>query len=457
MELTMEDFKMTPEDGDPRKRRLQINFAAICIMWLFSFTAYSGLQNLESSLNPCIGVYSLAALTGGGLISCLLAPAVISYISGKGALIISWISLMIFVGANYYPRSFVLIPGAAIEGLATGLMWTAQGAIVTSIAVEYAEITGGSFEDTLSKMFGIFCAAFQSTQIWGNLLSSTVLGSGGGPPPLNTTIHVAPLCGKDNCPKFEKCESKTSFTEDRAEIILISAYMGFAFIGLLVTIFMLGSDKKVKQSPEVSLLARLGATGKLLFTNANMAMLVPFSLWTGLEQTIMYAEFTKAFVACELGIHWIGYTMICFGALNTVGSPLSGLLAKYIGRPVLFLIATLLNLGALSGMYFWEISSSQKIIFFVIPAVWGLADSIWQTQSAALVGSAFVENQEPAFSNLRMFQALGFTVGYLYSNHLCESIKMYIVAGELIVSMLLVAIVEIRLRTAKQVSGAKVI
>ena len=64
----------------------------------------------------------------------------------------------------------------------------------------------------------------------------------------------------------------------------------------------------------------------------------------------------------------------------------------------------------------------------------------------ALVGSAFVDNQEPAFSNLRMFQALGFTVGYLYSNHLCEYIKLYIVAAELVVSVTLVAVVEIRLR-----------
>ena len=298
--MDMKDFSMESDNGvdtQNRKRRLQINFAAICIMWLFAFTAYSGLQNLESSLNPCVGVYSLAALTGGGLISCLLAPAVISFISSKGALIISWVSLMIFVGANYYPRSFVLIPGAAIEGLATGLMWTAQGTIVTSIAVEYSKITGDNFENILSRLFGIFCAAFQSTQIWGNLLSSAVLQQGAPPKSNNSTNGPPPTCGRDECPVFKKCESKTSFTEDTKELILLSSYMGFAFIGLLVTIFMLGSDKKEKsQEPSRTLGERLLATLKLLGTNANMAMLVPFSLWTGLEQTIMYAEFTKVFM-----------------------------------------------------------------------------------------------------------------------------------------------------------------
>lgn len=96
-------LKMTDEalvtyeerEAKPIKKRLLLNFASICIMWVFSFTAYSGLQNLESSLNPGVGVYSLAALTGGGLVSCLLAPVIISYIGCKGALIISWITLCV--------------------------------------------------------------------------------------------------------------------------------------------------------------------------------------------------------------------------------------------------------------------------------------------------------------------------------------------------------------------------
>lgn len=63
-----------------------------------------------------------------------------------------------------------------------------------------------------------------------------------------------------------------------------------------------------------------------------------------------------------------------------------------------------------------------------------------------MVGLAFSDKQEPAFSNPRMFQALGFTVGYLYSNHMCEYKKLYIAGGELIFSMILVMAVEFRLK-----------
>lgn len=72
---------------------------------------------------------------------------------------------------------------------------------------------------------------------------------------------------------------------------------------------------------------------------------------------------------------------------------------------------------------------------------------------SALVGSAFTDEQEPAFANLRLFQAVGFTVGYLYNVHLCEYIKLYIAAGTLIVSMILVGIVEIRVKMRNKTVG----
>lgn len=61
--------------GESRKAILT-DLAVLCVIWMFTFTAYSDLQNLETSLNPDLGAYSLAALTGGGLISCLLAPVI---------------------------------------------------------------------------------------------------------------------------------------------------------------------------------------------------------------------------------------------------------------------------------------------------------------------------------------------------------------------------------------------
>ncbi|XP_063396359.1 protein unc-93 homolog A-like [Mytilus trossulus] len=450
---------MDEGDAKGRKRKLQMNFGALCVIWLFTFTAYSGLQNLETALYQDVGLYTLAALTGGGVIACLLAPTAISYIGSKGALIVSWICLSFFVAANFFGFigsgfKYLLVVAGGVEGLSTGLMWTAQGSITTTIAMEYHEMIGEPMEKTLSTMFGIFCMFFQSTQVWGNLISSLVLQQTS-----QITKHESnfTFCGADFCPSDvavlrggkhgNSTGGPSSLPEPRLINILTGIYLGSTAVGLLITIAFLKPVKSSMSDSGVTLKVRLLSTVRLLFTNLNMFMLVPFSLYTGMEQVVMYAEFTNSFVACKLGIEWIGYTMICFGVCDTVGSLLVGFIGKFTGRPPLFIIATILNLGVLGIMRFWSFKEEVPFyLFFVIPGVWGLADGIWQTQSGALVGSAFTEDQEPAFANLRLFQALGFTVGYLYNVHLCEYIKLYIAAGTLIVSMIFVAIVEIRIR-----------
>lgn len=75
--------------------------------------------------------------------------------------------------------------------------------------------------------------------------------------------------------------------------------------------------------------------------------------------------------------------MICFGVCDCVGSLLVGFIGKFTGRPPLFLVATILNLGVLGIMRFWSFRDEVPFyLFFVIPGVWGLADGIWQTQSS---------------------------------------------------------------------------
>ncbi|KAK3595783.1 hypothetical protein CHS0354_025420 [Potamilus streckersoni] len=455
-ELDMENiFSHEEETATTRKKALKLNLFWICVIWVFTFTAFSGLQNLEASLVPQFGVYSLAAITGGGLVSCIVAPAVITAIGAKGALIVSWICLGIFVAANYYPKAYILIPGAAIEGLSTGLMWTAEGAFLATISLEYSQIIGDSMDNVISKFFGIFCMGFQSTQIWGNVISSGVLhegasrtGSG------NNTKDPHSFCGANYCPMHQRTgnvsERAPSLPAQWRQDVLISIYLGVTIIGLVITIFLL---KPLKAAPPsgVSIGHQLLATLRLLVTNLNMALLVPFSMYTGMEQVIMYAEFTKAYVTCTLGISYIGFTMICFGVVNTVVSPLIGMVGKYLGRLILCYIAMALNLGILAVLLYWPLDPGEIYVFFFIPGVWGLADAIWQTQSGALIGSIFYDQQEPAYANLRMWQALGFTITYLYSNSMCEFVKLYITAGVLVLSIVLLTVVELRVKKGKLV------
>ena len=64
---------------------------------------------------------------------------------------------------------------------------------------------------------------------------------------------------------------------------------------------------------------------------------------------------------------------------------------------------------------------------------------------SALFGVLFADNQEAAFSNYRMFQAIGFSIAFGYSYFLCVEIKVYIMASVLLLALSLYAVIEMRL------------
>ena len=47
-------------------------------------------------------------------------------------------------------------------------------------------------------------------------------------------------------------------------------------------------------------------------------------------------------------------------------------------------------------------------------------------------GNLFSQNKEAAFSNYRLWRALGYVIGFAYSTYLCTSIKTYILTSVLV-------------------------
>ena len=279
------------------KRRINQNLITISVIFIFIFTAYSVLQNIETSLNPDIGIYSLASITGGGLISCILAPTIISFIGAKGALVFASTCLGLFIAANFYPKTYFLLPAAILYGLSSGCMLTAQGTYVTTIAIEYAGLINERAESVISRFFGIFCMAFQSTQIWGNLLSYTILQAGGSSDnstaPSNSSTKM--LCGAEFCPsELAGMNATAAGGPDKHLLnILLGVYLGLAGCGLIISLFFLkpissGTDRK-----SVGIRTLLGSTLHMLVTETNMMLIVPIAMYSGVEQIVMYAYFTQ--------------------------------------------------------------------------------------------------------------------------------------------------------------------
>lgn len=92
---------------------------------------------------------------------------------------------------------------------------------------------------------------------------------------------------------------------------------------------------------------------------------------------------------------------------------------------------------------FQKVDLEQDYLFYLIPALWGVADAAWQTQVNSLYGVLFKDNHNAAFSNFRLWESLGFAISYAYSSYFCMSKKIYLLVVFLSMGMIGYFLVEL--------------
>ncbi len=148
--------------------------------------------------------------------------------------------------------------------------------------------------------------------------------------------------------------------------------------------------------------------------NPIQLLLIPLTIWSGLEQGFFSADFTQvqgspkalmplelrtsgflcylpicscsmcfqfqAFVSCSWGIENLSLVLICFGISDAIGSVGFGPIIQYTGRVPIFLTGACLNTGTIFLLMNWKPTPDNPVVFFIIAGIWGIADAIWQTQ-----------------------------------------------------------------------------
>lgn len=154
-----------------------------CMLWL---TAFTSLQNLQSTLNPHrgVGVTSLGCMYGAMLLSCFLAPSVIAVLGAKWTIVAAYSLFLIVVAANFYPRDYLLVPASLLFGCVAGPLWTAQSTYLTTLSVRYAQSIGELPESTVNRFNGVFAGLMQTSQVWGSVISAVLLSAD------NDTVHL---------------------------------------------------------------------------------------------------------------------------------------------------------------------------------------------------------------------------------------------------------------------------
>ncbi|XP_077996346.1 protein unc-93 homolog A-like [Glandiceps talaboti] len=420
-----------------QQRQCWKNLLVLGFVFMLVFTAFNGLQNLQSTINQSagVGVISLSTIYACFIVSCLLAPNIIDKLGSRLTMVYSITFYALYAAANLFYSAWVLIPASALLGLAAGPLWTSQGSYLTTLATRYSEVTTQSRESAISYLNGVFYMLFLSSQIWGNLISSYILFGGSN---FDVSNFPGRFCGNNYCPGRDLPGGASPIGSDYKTVnVLLSVYFGSTVVGYIILRFML-DDLPNKPCSEkngsIGGLARL-TTALRLLKEQSFYLLVPLMMLSGVSMAFVYGDFTQAFITCSLGVHHIGYIMLAYGVVQAVSSFIFGRIMEYVGRFTLFTLGGACLFGLLAAMSTWEPEKGDVNLLVTVAAMWGLVDAIWQTQVSSMLGVVFPNNQESAFSNYRLWQSLGAAMTFGYSNYLCMLTKIYIAGGLLVVAM----------------------
>ncbi|XP_056419315.1 protein unc-93 homolog A-like [Hyla sarda] len=410
---------------------------------LLLYTAYMGLQTLQSSLNNIegLGVASLSVMyVSLSLSSLFLPPLLIKKIGCKWTIVASMFCFISYSLCNFYPSWPTLIISCILVGLGGGPLWASKSIYITITGTKYAEACGKLSKDVVNQYFGIFFLICQTCRVWGNLISSLVfnLTPNAGLEAPNQTI-----CGAGDCPtEMTQSGNGTSGRPSNTVIyILLGSYTGCGVLAVILVIIFLDQIQGDRDDKEVNCGSSLLLTFKHL-RDKRQCLLIPLTMFSGFEQGFIASDFTKSYVTCILGLKYVGFVIICFGVTNSICAAIFGKLTQYTGRIPLFLLGATINIGCIIGFLIWKPASGNFAVFFIMSGLWGIADAVWQTLLSSLYGVLFEKNKEAAFANFSLWESLGFAIAFGFSSFLCVYIKLYILMCVVVVGILLYGAVE---------------
>ncbi|GMR35274.1 hypothetical protein PMAYCL1PPCAC_05469 [Pristionchus mayeri] len=400
-------------------RKIKANLWIISLAFLFLFTAFHGLQNLQTSVNGQLGADSLAVLYTSLAVSSLFVPSfMINRLGCKLTLIASFFVFLLYHIANFLPQYYSLIPMSILAGVGGACLWGAKCAYITECGLRYAQLNIESQSTVIVRFFGYFFMVLHLGQVIGNLLSSLLLTAVQTPHILEDRHGTT--CGNrfpwNETMLSEEAISNLALPSSSVYFAVCAAYLACAIVAVLILVMFLNALHKDVVNRNNSPVYDAEILRLMLdnLKNIKMYLLIPLTIFNGLEQAFVVGLFTKAFIACGLGISQIGFVMTAFGVSDAVCSLVFGPLIKLFGRMPLFVFGCVINMLMICTVLVWSLNPADTMVFYVIAGVWGMADGVWNTQVngiwVALVGR---QSLEFAFASYRFWESLGLALGFL--------------------------------------------
>lgn len=114
---------------------------------------------------------------------------------------LAFFAYMPYIVAQFYPRFKTLIPAGLMVGFGGGPLWCAKCTYLSTVAEALTQVRGQKCQKDVYtvKFFGLFFIFYQMAQVWGNLISSSILSLARAEPteaPASNSTEAADLVGK---------------------------------------------------------------------------------------------------------------------------------------------------------------------------------------------------------------------------------------------------------------------
>jgi predicted MFS family arabinose efflux permease len=179
-----------------------------------------------------------------------------------------------------------------------------------------------------------------------------------------------------------------------------------------------GNKAAEEEEEEAEGLKPLESMAKMvgMWQDPKMISIIPLIMYTGLEVSFIWSDFTTNYIANSLGIENIGYCMAIFGAADVVASIGLGKLSDVVGRPLILIVGAVCQGTILAVLFFLDLENCNQKWLIIIPCavVWGFGDAAWNTQICSILGETFVDDKESAFANFKFWQSLTCAAAFGY-------------------------------------------
>lgn len=452
--------RAAPSGPRPPKKAILRHCAALFLGHASCSAATLPMFPLQAGLgafSPHLGPMLLALLYATATITSCFAPILVQRFGTNLAISASHVVTTIFVGVHLYPKWYILLPSYAILGACASPSFIARTSHVNTSATSLAlvcvdpEDPDETRRECLLRRLnrGIKLAEDVGLAL-GCLIAAVLVKLTDSIPPSIMNSESDVVCGAEYCPEETYLYNETLFIPtlpSGTSKMLVSIWLGLAVLGLSISCAFLDSRMKEPHGANDKLSARsMLASVKSAFQDPKLQLAAPLTLFIGLEQGFIYADFMEAYVVCALGgAGPVTLSFLSLALLQALAGVTLSMLLRHIKRYFVVVVGFAFHACLLLVLFTWRPSGDDPALFHVISAAWGVCNSIWETLVYTLVLGLYPNSWQGPLSTSLFWRWLGLALALFLHGLVCTRFRVLGLASMLVLAVMPYIWLEIRL------------